>query len=68
MDESPETLVMRSVYLNRRTDAVLRQLAFEAGVTKSSLIRAAIAAKVGEWTKDPPKALADVRALDGDPT
>ena len=35
-------LVMRSVFLNEKIDAELRQLAFELKTTKSELIRLAI--------------------------
>lgn len=68
MADSNETRIMRSVYLDRRTDAILRQIAFQANVTKSALIRAAIAAKVAEWEADPSAALRDANARDGGPT
>lgn len=44
-----EDMVMRSVYLRPQQDGNLRQLAHELNVTKSDLIRAAIATKLVEW-------------------
>lgn len=57
-----EDMVMRSVYLRPAEDAQLRQLAHELDVTKSDLIRSAIAVKLLEWLKsnDREKILADV--------
>lgn len=44
-------MVMRSIYLPPELDAEIRRFAFEKGVTKDDLIRAAIASKVGEWAE-----------------
>ena len=48
-----ENQVMRSIYLNLSDDMVLRQLAHTHGVTKSDLLRAAVAKQVDAW-KDAP--------------
>ncbi|MBO1329521.1 ribbon-helix-helix domain-containing protein [Acetobacter suratthaniensis] len=47
-----EVLVMRSVYLPAALDAELRQIAHDKGVSKSDLIRTAVALKAKEWRGD----------------
>lgn len=42
-------MVLRSVYVRQSEDAQLRQMAHDLNVTKSDLIRAAIAVKLRDW-------------------
>lgn len=44
-----DEMVMRSVYLRPSDDARLRELAYRLNVTKSDLIRSAIALKLADW-------------------
>ena len=46
-------LVMRSVNIPRHLDDRLRQLAFRYRVSKSDIIRAALAIKLAEWERAP---------------
>lgn len=48
-----DDLVMRSVYLLLKDDAVLRQLATLFDVTRSDLIRSAVHIKLTEWLQAP---------------
>jgi hypothetical protein len=57
-----DDMVMRSVYLRPAEDAQLRELAHTLNVTKSDLIRSAIAMKLFEWmqSNDSDRILQDV--------
>lgn len=44
-----DEMVMRSIYLRLSDDGRLRQIAHEMHLTKSDLIRTAVALKLAEW-------------------
>jgi hypothetical protein len=57
-------MIMRSVYLSSAEDTELQQYAFELGVTKNELIRAAVYSKLIEWREDTEALQRDQKLLD----
>lgn len=66
--QSRKALLTRPAFISAADDAALRQLAHEAGMTRSELIRTAVSLKLAEWEGAETEAvLNELRKAGGEP-